>query len=83
MDVAAKDRSVANGLPARQAHGRTRRREGRLDHPIGREQVGEAVGIPAQDQAATQGQDIGGRDGWHAVFLRSGDFVQHAFIERS
>jgi hypothetical protein len=62
-------RILADRLPALQAHGRARRpREGSLDRPIGREQVSEAVDIPAQEQAAALGQDIGGRDGWHADF---------------
>jgi hypothetical protein len=61
-------RILANRLPARQAQGRARRpREGPLDHPVRREQVSEAVDIPAQDQAAAFGQDIGGRGGWHAA----------------
>jgi len=61
-------RIFANRLPALQAQRRARRpREGPLDHPVRREQVSEAVGIPAQDQAAAFGQDIGGRGGWHAA----------------
>jgi hypothetical protein len=42
--------------------------EGELDHRVGREQVSEAVDIPAQEQVAALGQDIGGRGGWHAEF---------------
>jgi hypothetical protein len=61
-------RILANRLPALQAGRRPRRREGRLDHRIGREQVNEAVDIPAQDQVAALGQDIGGCGGWHAAF---------------
>jgi hypothetical protein len=57
--------------------------KGRLDHRIGREQGGEAVGIAVQDQLAAPGQDVGGRGGWHAAFPSLRQFGQQAFIEQS
>jgi hypothetical protein len=57
--------------------------EGELDHPVGREQVSEAVDVPAQEQVTALGQDIGGRGGWHEVPSRQEDFVQRTFIEQT
>jgi hypothetical protein len=57
--------------------------EGELDHPIGREQVSEAVGVAAQEQVAALGQEIGGCGGCHVVSLSWGRFVQRPFIERA
>jgi hypothetical protein len=57
--------------------------EGELHHRIGREQVGEAVGIADEHQFAATGQNVGGHGGWHAVSSRLAHLIQQAFIEQS